>query len=138
MEIKSRKKVKDQICNMRNGLCCFQSSPPHRVHGHTVITCGGLRGSLLTSPFSTRHGGHVSRAHASPYPHRHRGAHRHRDTLGHQLWLAAGRLGATGTVIWANNFAQTSRGTHAPRCGGDMCSQEVAATRTSATKHVAV
>ena len=46
-KMKSPNKVKEQICNMRNRLCLFQSSAPHRVRDHIAITCGVLRGFLF-------------------------------------------------------------------------------------------
>ena len=57
MEIKSRKKVKDQICNMRNGLrqillLAILAAPScaraHRCHEHSAI---GIPSPTSAAPF---------------------------------------------------------------------------------------
>ena len=121
MEIESRKKVKDQICNMRNGLCCFQSSPPHRVHGHTVITCGGGCGhpfSHLRFPLPM-----VVMFPARTRRHIHIGIGGHIGTATHSVFNGGWRRGALGQLeLWFVQITLRKRhGGHKHHGAGGTC-----------------
>ena len=142
--MKSPNKVKDQICNMGNGLSCVH--PRHRIVCATTSPshagCSGDSFSHLCDSSPA-----VSRFSAHTCCHTHIGSEMHIGIGAHTIWNGGWRRGA-GVDNWKTHGGEyqhtigsgTARTTTRGSCvrGGNMCPHEVAATRTSDVKHVAV